>query len=306
VLSIALVERVERRKVRLDLAGAALLSGAVIAVLIAVEGVATVPLAIVSVVLLVGLIAVERRAPDPVVPLDLFTTRVLGLSNGLAALQGGIMIAVAVYVPLFVQAVARGTPTDAGSAIAPMLVAWPVAAWVSGRVLPRTGYRPLIVLGFALIGASALALPFAARGASSLGWLQGLSALMGAGMGLASTALIIVVQSAVPWGRRGVATASNMFSRTIGGTLAVGVLGAVLARTVGAEAQVSPEVMQALLVRGGEDAASAETARLVAALRHGIELVFAAIAGLGVVGAVVALFFPAVRVEPAAAAPVEA
>jgi EmrB/QacA subfamily drug resistance transporter len=303
VLSVALVERVERRRVRLDVAGAVLLSGAVVALLLAVEGVATAPLIALSLGLFVALVLVERRAAEPLVPLDLFTSRVLGLSNGLSALQGGIMIAVATYVPLFVQAIVRGTPTEAGSAIAPMLVAWPIAAFVAGRVLPRTGYRPLIVVGFLLIGVSSLGLPWLARPDSSLAALQLLTAVMGAGMGLASTAIIIVVQSAVPWERRGVATASSMFSRTIGGTLAVGVLGAVLARVVGAEAAVPPEVMQDLLVHGaGGATASAESARLSAALGHGITVVFDAIAVLGVVGAVVALFFPALRVEPAATA----
>ncbi len=305
VLSVALVERVERRRVRLDIAGAALLSAAVIALLLAVEGVATLPLFAVSLVAFAGLVAVERRAAEPLIPLDLFTTRVLGLSNGLAALQGGIMIAVATYVPLFVQAIVRGTPTDAGSAIAPMLVAWPIAAFLAGRVLPRVGYRPLIVMGFALIGLSAVGLPFLSRPDASLTLMQLLSAVMGAGMGLASTALIIVVQSAVPWEKRGVATASSMFSRTIGGTLAVGVLGAALARVVGAEADVSPEVMQGMLVHGGDGAVvTAESARLTAALGHGIDTVFLAIAGLGVAGAVVAMFFPALRVEPVRAAEV--
>lgn len=303
VLSVALVERVERKRVRLDVAGAVLLSGAVMALLLAVEGVFTVPLVALSLALFVALVLVERRVPEPLVPLDLFTTRVLGLSNGLSALQGGIMIAVATYMPLFVQAIVRGTPTEAGSAIAPMLVAWPIAAFISGRVLPRTGYRPLIVIGFILIGASSMGLPWLARPDASVTALQLLIGVMGAGMGLASTALIIVVQSAVPWERRGVATASNMFSRTIGGTLAVGVLGAALARIVGAEADVSPEVMQELLVHGGA-VASADSARLSVALGHGIEVVFEAIAVLGVAGAVVALFFPALRVEPVTTAQV--
>lgn len=122
-------------------------------------------------------------------------------------------------------------------------------------------------------------------------------------MGLASTALIIVVQSAVPWERRGVATASSMLDEAaFGGTLAVGVLGAVLARVVGAEADVSPEVMQGLLVHGAGATASAESARLSAALGQGIDVVFDGIAVLGVLGAVVALFFPALRVDPVATA----
>src|SRR5262249_48187782 len=57
---------------------------------------------------------------------------------------------------------------------------------------------------------------------------QAISALFGIGLGLANTALLIAVQTSVAWRQRGVATASTMFARTIGGTLAVGVLGAAL------------------------------------------------------------------------------
>lgn len=305
VLSLALHENVKKREARLDVAGALLLTGAVVALLLASEGVAGAPLVVASIVLGAAFVAVERRAPEPLVPLDLFTTRVIGLSNLLSALLGGIMIAVAVYVPLHVQAILRGTPTEAGSAIAPMLVLWPIAAFVAGRVLPRVGYRPLVVLGFALIAASAVALPVVAEPSRPAALLRIVAAVMGAGMGLASTALLIVVQSAVPWEKRGVATASSMFSRTIGGTLAVGALGALLARVVGAEADVAPEVMQSILL-GEASPALADSARLTGAIAHGVSLIFTSIAALGVVASAVAFFFPKVhvasevRVEPAA------
>ena len=57
-------------------------------------------------------------------------------------------------------------------------------------------------------------------------------ALYGAGLGTANPPLLIAVQTSVPWNRRGVATASTLFFRTIGGTLAVGLLGGVLANAL--------------------------------------------------------------------------
>lgn len=302
VLSIALVEDVKPQKAKLDLLGAALLTGTVVAILIAVENIWPVPLAIAAGALLVAFIHVERRAAAPIVPLDLFTSRILGLANALFGIIGGIMFAVAMFVPLYVQAIAKGSPTEAGSSIAPMMVGWPIAAFVAGRLLPRVGYRPLIVTGLVLIGIASAALPFAATPSASPWVLRVVATLMGVGMGSASTALIIVVQSTVPWEKRGVATASSMFCRTIGGTLAVGILGALLARVVSSEANVGPEVMQSLLVHGshseaaGASALSSADAALAAAIGHGLGLVFWVTAGVGVLGAIAGAFFPTVAV----------
>lgn len=301
VLSFAFREEVKRRAVKVDFLGAALLAAAVVSLLVAVEGVRTGPLLALSLVTAVLFVVVERRAPEPVVPLDLFTTRVLGLGNLLAAILGGIMIGLATYVPLFVQGVAHGSPTEAGGAITPMVVGWPIAAYVAGRLLPRVGYRPLIVIGMIQVGVSALVLPFVAHDPSVSPWtLRVLATAVGWGMGFANTALIIVVQSSVPWERRGIATASNMFARTIGATLAVGAMGALLSNVVRDEANVAPEVMQAILLRTKTIATVGDGARVVAALAHGLGLVFWANALLGVVGIAAGLFFPSIpATEPA-------
>jgi EmrB/QacA subfamily drug resistance transporter len=297
VLGFAFVENVKRRRAKIDFAGAALLSACVVAILLAAEGIAPVPLAAFAAFSLALFIWVERRAAEPVVPLDLFTTRVLGLANALSAVVGGVMIAVAMFVPLWVQAVAKGSPTDAGSAIAPMVIGWPVAAYFAGRLLPRLGYRPIILFGLATIGASSVALALAIGGTSSPWLVRGITTAMGVGMGCASTALIIVVQSMVPWEKRGVATAAMMFARTIGGTLAVGILGAVLSSVVRNEANVGPEVMQSILLHGSKSGLPEGSAALTAAIDHGLRWILWATAGLGVTGVALSLFFPRIAAE---------
>lgn len=315
VLSLALHEQIERRVVKLDLAGAALLTSAVVALLLGIEGVATVPLIGLSLVLLVWFVRVERRAPEPLVPLDLLVSRVIGLSNFLSATLGGVMIGVATYVPLFVQSLAHGSPTQAGAAITPMVIGWPIAAFFAGRFIPRIGFRAVIIPGAILVAIGTLALPFAAHADASPWVLRGVSTVMGAGMGLANTALIIVVQSAVPWERRGIATAGNMFSRTIGATLSVGAMGALLSKVVHREADVPPAVMQAILLRSSPGTSTrgasvdvgdlgAQGAALLSGLAHGLGLVFWAIAFLGAAGIVASVFFPIVPVDgPRAPAP---
>ena len=90
-----------------------------------------------------------------------------------------------------------------------------------------------------------------------------------------------------------------MFSRTMGSTLAVGAMGALLSNVVRREAHVPPEVMQAVLVRrdgfAAHSLALGEGARLTDALSHGLALVFWSNAALAIAGVVLGLFFPPIR-----------
>src|SRR5256885_15629614 len=86
----------------------------------------------------------------------------MSVATGTGALVGAGMISMVTYVPLYVQGVLGGSPTEAGSAITPMVIGWPIASAVSGRLLPRVGFRPLVRWGLALsaLAAPALALFF--------------------------------------------------------------------------------------------------------------------------------------------------
>jgi hypothetical protein len=150
----------------------------------------------------------------------------------------------------------------------------------------------------ALVASVLLALVL--RPGIGLGAPRAIAGLYGVGLGLANTALLIAVQSSVEWDRRGVATASTLFFRTIGGTLAVGVLGGVLAATLAASG-LPPDVADRLL--GPERAAldPAAVAGASGALARGMSRVFAAVAGLSALAFAVSLAFPrlAMRRPPA-------
>ncbi|MBK6692109.1 MAG: MFS transporter [Myxococcales bacterium] len=292
VLGRALHEDVEVRKAKLDVLGAALLSGGVVALLVGTEGHWRAPLFALAAALLALFVAVERRALDPLVPLSLFGGRVLATTSVLSALLGGVTMGVGTYVPLFVQATLHGSPTAAGAAATPLLGAWTVAAFAAGVLVPRFGFRPIIWSGAALTAVASIALAIATGTAGDVGptswWtLAATTALVGVGMGAANTALLLVVQSAVPWSQRGVATAGTMFARTIGATVAVGTMGALLASTVRSEAHVPPEVLREALLGRGRSAPGLELA-----LSHGIFQAFVVVALLGVAGLLAALLLP--------------
>ncbi|MGC4000661.1 MAG: MDR family MFS transporter [Anaeromyxobacter sp.] len=126
VLASAYHERPERHAHRLDLGGAALLSVAVVAALLAARSPATGRVAApVAVAALLLFLWVERRAVEPLLPLDLFRQRVIAVASGAGALVGAAMIGMVTFVPLWLQAVVGASPTQAGGAIAPMAVGWP-------------------------------------------------------------------------------------------------------------------------------------------------------------------------------------
>lgn len=232
LLALTLTESFERRERRMDYLGTALLTGGLVAVLLALLGgggpaAGSVWLFLGGVAALGLFVFVEGRAEDPIIPLDLFRDRILSVSAFGNLAMGGVLLGVSVYVPLFVQGSLGGTALTAGAVVASLSIGWPVGSFVGGRMLLKTGYRATLLLGSALVAAgSALCVPMD-RG-TSLAYVVLAVVVIGLGLGFSSTSYLVSVQNAVPWRRRGVATSSVVFFRTVGGSLGVAAMGALL------------------------------------------------------------------------------
>jgi len=189
------------------------------------------PLVAAALVVLAGFGRMEWRSANPTMPLDLLRHRIIGPAIAVAALGGTLMFGVTAYVPLWVQVVQGGSPYDAGLAVGAMSIGWPLMSALSGWVMVRVGYQRLVVAGALVLLAGSLMLAFgpAVRGVV---WTGAATLVIGAGMGLFTAPLLIVIQSSVDWGRRGAATALNQFSRTIGGAIGVSLMGVLLQRFV--------------------------------------------------------------------------
>jgi EmrB/QacA subfamily drug resistance transporter len=238
LLIIAFKERrVERKQqVRMDYLGTLALTGGITALLFAVlqggeawawNSLPSIVLFVLAALLLVAFILQERRASDPILPLALFSDRIVVVASVGNLLVGIVMFGVTTYVPLFMQGVKGGSGTDAGLIMGPLLLAWPIAALISGRLIIRIGYRFSALLGttFVALGTGCVLL-FGPQ--TPLWMIMGAMLLIGTGLGFSSTAFLLSVQNAVPWKLRGVATASTQFFRTISGTVGVAVMGAIL------------------------------------------------------------------------------
>jgi len=182
-----------------------------------------------------------------------------------------------------------------------MSIGWPVGSIAGGRLILRFGYRPVLLggLGATTLGAAALQL---LQPGTSLPLVMANVALVGLGMGLTSTPVLISIQNAVGWQQRGVATALNQFSRTIGGSLGVALMGLLLnlqveARLAGklSDASTNPAaVVRNLLDPAARSLYAGQLGALQGALAEALHTVFLlplAFAGLRLVLGVVA--FPA-------------
>ncbi|NUT22671.1 MAG: MFS transporter, partial [Hamadaea sp.] len=175
---------------------------------------------------------VESRAAQPVVPLQIIRRRTPALSIIASLAVGMAMFGGAVFLGQYFQ-IGRGySPTEAGLLTIPMMAGVLVSSTVTGRLISRSGtIKRFIVAGTIVLIAGFVVLSTIDH-ETPLG-LVGLGmALVGIGVGMTMQNLVLAVQNDVPLHEMGAASASVTFFRSLGGTVGVSVLGAVLANRV--------------------------------------------------------------------------
>jgi MFS family permease len=192
---------------------------------------------------------------------------------------------------MFVQGVQGGSAVQAGMALAPMSVGWPIASALAGRSLLRTGYRRLVILG-GIVGFGGTLWLLTVSPTTSVTTLMAMMALTGAGLGCAATPYLVAVQAAVPWERRGVATSAIQFFRTIGGAIAVAVFGAMLNHALAPVLRLGVNVDAALQPAQRARLSPTTLHAFTAALNSGLHAVFIGFAAVAAFGLVVAWLFP--------------
>jgi EmrB/QacA subfamily drug resistance transporter len=234
-------ERVEHRSHQLDYLGATLLAtGCTLLILGLLEGgeawawTSPISAAVLGAgaILLVAFVFVERRAVEPVLPLWVFSRRLLLTSSLVGLGVGAVLIGLTSYVPTFVQGVLGTGPLVAGFALATLTVGWPITASQAGRAYLRLGFRTTALIGtvVTVIGTILTALLTADSNVYEVG---AACFVVGAGLGFVAAPTLIAAQSSVGWSERGVVTGNNMFSRSMGSAVGVALFGAIANGTLG-------------------------------------------------------------------------
>jgi len=259
VVWFGFVRRPRRTDHSIDYLGAALLTaGAAAGLLGAVWGGTQYPwtspaiigLFLVAAVLLTGFVFQERRAVEPIIPLDLFRVRTFSAASVAVFALGASMFTTIIYVPLFVQRVLGDSASGSGAVLTPLMLGIITTSMVAGQIVSRTGrYRPVLMAGPPLLAIGFYLLTGIGVNSSQLDVTRDV-VIVGLGVGLMMQTLIVAVQNSVPRRTLGVATASTQFFRTVGATAGVTIMGAIVTSRLGKQttgAGASPaEVANAL------------------------------------------------------------
>jgi EmrB/QacA subfamily drug resistance transporter len=232
---------VRRDDVKIDYAGASLIAAGVSVLLIWISFVdssfdwiswQTFTMVGASVMLLALAVRVESRAKEPVVPLSIVRQRTTALAILGSLAVGMAMFGGAVFLGQYFQ-IGRGySPTEAGLLTIPMMGGVLLSSIVAGRLITKTGrIKPYIVAG-SIILVAGFALLGTIDHRTSLVFVGVAMFCVGVGVGMVMQNLVLAVQNTVALKDIGAASSSVAFFRSLGGTIGVSVLGAVLARQV--------------------------------------------------------------------------
>jgi EmrB/QacA subfamily drug resistance transporter len=233
------------KKPKIDYAGAGLLAIALATLVLAVDNTETtfaslmdwanislttlrVIMAGIIIVAVTALIAVERRAPQPTLPIKYFTNANFLRITGISILFGVGFMGSILYLTQFNQQVFGASPTTSGLMLLPMMAGMMTASIGSGQIISRVGrYKRFmqvgIVIATVMIGLLAGLTP------ETPYWHEAVIMFgLGLGLGLVMPVLNIAVQSEFSQKDLGVATSSVQLFRGLGSTVGIAVFGAML------------------------------------------------------------------------------
>ncbi len=247
VAALVLLQRtlhlpVTKRKVHIDYMGSVFLTAGVSALLIWVTlaggsfGWASRETALFvggGLVAIVAFIVTETRAKEPIVPLRLFRDRTTTLAIIASIAVGIAMFGSSVFLGQYLQ-ISRGySPTAAGLLTVPMVGGLLISSTVSGLLITRTGRWKRFIVGGSILVLVGFALLSMVDHETNMVLLCSFLFVLGIGIGATMQNLVLAVQNTVAARDLGAASSAVAFFRSLGGTIGVSVLGAVLSSRVG-------------------------------------------------------------------------
>jgi EmrB/QacA subfamily drug resistance transporter len=247
IVALVLIQRTLRlpkrakRAVSIDYLGAVLIAGGVSLLLIWVSlagnqfewnsGTSWL-MAVGAGVLLAAAVVTELVVKEPILPMNLFKNRSFTLVVVGSLTVGVALFGSSVFLSQYWQLSRGANPTQSGLLSLPQVVGSLVASTLIGTLISRTGkWKRWMVLGASLLTVS-LGLLSTIRYDTDITLVSIYLALLGLGLGMVMQNLVLVVQNSVDVRQIGAASAAVAFFRSLGGTLGVSILGAVLAAQV--------------------------------------------------------------------------
>jgi EmrB/QacA subfamily drug resistance transporter len=242
---------------QIDFLGAALLSSATVALLLALVWAQdafgwvspeTIGLFGASFVLVIAFGFQERRHPEAIFPLSLFRNRVFVQANLLVMISGAGVFGAIQYLPTYIQTSLGASATASGLVSTPQSLGLLVTSVIGGQVMARTGrFKYQVILGASLILIATLLLHTLDVGEAK--WhISAFMVIYGLGSGMVMPTMSVITQSAVDHKFLGVATSGRQYFMQIGQVLGTAIFGVVLATSYSSAfaSNVTPEARAAL------------------------------------------------------------
>ncbi|AGK53827.1 MDR family MFS transporter [Bacillus sp. 1NLA3E] len=229
------IESPQHKKQRIDWVGAITLVIAIVSLMFALElggkeydwtSIQIIGLLSSFALFFIVFIIAETKAQEPIISFWMFKSRLFATSQILAFLYGATFVILAVFIPIFVQAVYGGTASNAGLILTPMMLGSVAGSAIGGIFQTKTTFRKLmsisVVAYFAGMYLLGTLTPDTAR------WLLTLYMIMvGFGMGFSFSLLPTASIHNLDPRYRGSANSTNSFLRSLGMTLGVTIFGTI-------------------------------------------------------------------------------
>lgn len=288
---------------RFDVAGAATLGVAVVALVLAVtwvvdrEQLAAALIAFaVTAACLAAFILVELRAADPIVPLRHLANRTIGAGIVISAIVGIGLFSITSYLPTYFQMAYRTSATVSGLVPIATVFGMLVSNLISGWLASRTGHYRVFPIAGTILGAAGLAVMAVLPVGLPLWVPMVVMAIVGLGTGAFMSLIVTVVQSAAPVGETGAVTATVNLVRQVGATVATALIGGVIGFAVaaGLPAGLDAATLTPTTVHAASPAVQAQIAALY---RDVFAPIFIALAATYLVGVIASLLLPPGRLS---------
>lgn len=235
MIAIYYKESIKPAKHHIDYLGATVFSLSTIALLYALltgsskqnwGDITIIGLLIFAVVSFIIFLFIEKKSPEPLIPLALFSNRTLSTINILTLIAGAMIISITMYLPIWSQGVLGKNATEAGLILMPIPVMWTFGAIFSGNLVGKLKTKQIILLGASILSvATFLLFTLSTNSPSFLIYVA--VGLFGLGMGLVTPIYMVTIQAAVPAHTRGTAVGLNTFINTFSQTLGAAVFGTI-------------------------------------------------------------------------------
>ncbi|HYK92714.1 MAG TPA: MFS transporter [Thermoplasmata archaeon] len=245
--------RSQHRMGAFDWQGAALLAGWVAPLVFVLNQItngwswtapSTLAFLLASVAVFAGFLTWESRASEPLVPLRFFRSRVVAASNVVSFLRGVVMLGGITFVTIIVTLGLQGNTDTVRNVLYGFLGPMIIGSLIGGTILPRVGYRPLVIVGLALMALGSFLLISVSPSSTAASWttatvhlagltlglpvLSGIVLLLipaGLGIGVTFAPVILAVQYGVPPRDIGAGSSIVQFMGNLGGSIGLSLLG---------------------------------------------------------------------------------